>query len=228
MLFDLRGRGRRRTVQGVYLGLAVLLGAGLILFGVGTGIGGGGLLNGVSSSNSGSNQSQVIKSDVDSSLKAEQADPTSASAMGSLIEARWVAASSTAGFDASTKTFTAAGKRQLQLLTQNWQQYLQLTKSPDVGISSLVARVYSLDGQYGNAASAWDTASISSPGDPSAYECLTINAYAAGQSRKGDLAMTKALSLVPKASKTQIQQILQGAKTSSTTAKSYAGEYCGV
>ena len=35
MLFDLRGRGRRRTVQAIYLGLAILLGGGLIFFGVG-------------------------------------------------------------------------------------------------------------------------------------------------------------------------------------------------
>jgi hypothetical protein len=44
MLFDLRSRGRRRTVQAVYLGLAVLMGGGLILFGVGTGSGIGVLL----------------------------------------------------------------------------------------------------------------------------------------------------------------------------------------
>ncbi len=39
MLFDLRSRGRRRTVQFVYLGLAILLGGGLVLFGVGAGNG---------------------------------------------------------------------------------------------------------------------------------------------------------------------------------------------
>ena len=35
MLFDLRGRGRRRTVQVIYLGLAILMGGGLVLFGIG-------------------------------------------------------------------------------------------------------------------------------------------------------------------------------------------------
>ena len=44
MLFDLRSRGRRRTVQAVYLGLAVLMAGGLVLFGVGAGNGFGGLL----------------------------------------------------------------------------------------------------------------------------------------------------------------------------------------
>ena len=41
MLFDLRGRGRRRTVQAVYLTLAILLGGGLVLFGVGGNVSGG-------------------------------------------------------------------------------------------------------------------------------------------------------------------------------------------
>ena len=31
MLFDLRGRGRRRTVRVIYTGLAVLMGVGLVL-----------------------------------------------------------------------------------------------------------------------------------------------------------------------------------------------------
>ena len=35
MLFDLRGRGRRRAVKVIYLGLALLLGGGLVLFGIG-------------------------------------------------------------------------------------------------------------------------------------------------------------------------------------------------
>src|SRR6478752_5968313 len=41
MLFDLRGRGRRRTVQVIYLTLAILLGGGLVLFGIGGGTNGG-------------------------------------------------------------------------------------------------------------------------------------------------------------------------------------------
>ena len=41
MLFDLRGRGRRRTVQVIYLTLAILMGGGLVLFGIGGGTNGG-------------------------------------------------------------------------------------------------------------------------------------------------------------------------------------------
>jgi hypothetical protein len=41
MLFDLRGRGRRRTVQAIYLSLAILMGGGLVLFGIGGATNGG-------------------------------------------------------------------------------------------------------------------------------------------------------------------------------------------
>ena len=64
MLFDLRGRGRRRTVQVVYVGLAVLFGAGLVLFGVGGGFGGTGILNAVNNNegtNAASFSSQIKK-----------------------------------------------------------------------------------------------------------------------------------------------------------------------
>ena len=48
MLFDLRGRHRRRAVKVIYVGLALLIGVGLIGFGIGGGLGGGGLLNAAS------------------------------------------------------------------------------------------------------------------------------------------------------------------------------------
>src|SRR5437899_5030916 len=41
MLFDLRGRGRRRTIQTIYVALAVLMGGGLVFFGIGGNTSGG-------------------------------------------------------------------------------------------------------------------------------------------------------------------------------------------
>ena len=46
MLFDLQGK-RRRVVQGTYLVLAILLGGGLVLFGVGSGNISGGLFDAI-------------------------------------------------------------------------------------------------------------------------------------------------------------------------------------
>ena len=41
MLFDLRGRGRRRTIQTIYVTLAILMGGGLVFFGIGGSTSGG-------------------------------------------------------------------------------------------------------------------------------------------------------------------------------------------
>src|SRR3954463_5160124 len=41
MLFDLRGAGRRTTVKVVYVLLAILMGGGLVLFGIGGSVSGG-------------------------------------------------------------------------------------------------------------------------------------------------------------------------------------------
>ena len=57
MLFDLRGRGRRRTVQVIYLGLALIFLLGFVGFGVGVGGGGGGLINALTENNGSSSAS---------------------------------------------------------------------------------------------------------------------------------------------------------------------------
>src|SRR5512140_2225803 len=108
MLFDLRGRGRRRTVQAVYLGLAVLMGGGLVLFGVGAGNGLGGLLNAFTGNGSSSNQSSVVSQAEKNAIKATQTNPESAAAWANLIQARWSQArSSSADVNANTGQFTA-------------------------------------------------------------------------------------------------------------------------
>jgi predicted Zn-dependent protease len=227
MLFDLRSRGRRRTVQGVYLGLALLMGGGLVLFGVGAGNGFGGLLNAFNGNGSGSNQGQVVSSFEKTALAAVKASPTSASAWASLMQARWTAATSNGtGFNQTTGNFTATGTNQLRQLGQDWQRYLQLTKTPTADNAILAAKAYGILGQYGSAADAWDSVSIASPSDVSAYECLAVTSYAAGQTRKGDLATAKSLSLLPKASQATIKLQLNQAKSSSSTAQQIVRASC--
>jgi hypothetical protein len=50
--------------------------------------------------------------------------------------------------------------------------------------------------------------------------CLAATAYAANQTRKGDLAAAQAVSLAPKVQRTQLQQQLKTAKTSTALAQS--------
>ena len=112
MLFDLRGRGRRRTVQTVYLGLALLMGGGLVLFGVGAGNGFGGILNAFTGNGSGSAQKQVVSQQEKAALAAVKARPNDPAAWGQLVSARWTSATTQGtNFDPTTGTFTASGRR---------------------------------------------------------------------------------------------------------------------
>ncbi len=219
MLFDLRSRGRRRTVQGVYLFLAILLGGGLVLFGVGAGNGLGGLLNAFSGGGSSSGQKAVVSQQEKDAIRATQLNPNSASDWANLVQARWTAAGQGANFNSSTGQFTASGLNELKLATQDWQRYLQLTKNPDPNLAVLAARAYAGQQNYAGEASAWDIETLADPSAAKGFECLAVSAYAAGQTRKGDLASAKALSLVPKAQQTLLKQAINQAKTTPSVAQ---------
>ena len=213
MLFDLRGRGRRRTVQVIYLGLAIILGGGLVLFGVGTGSGNGGLLNAFGGGSN--NQSSQISSAEKTALKQTQKNPSSPAAWAALETARYQNASSS-GFDTATGTYTTAGKKELANATDAWQKYLALTKSPSNNLAIFAGNAYGTLGQYANSAAAWEIATQSDASSVKSFECLAMTAYAAQQTRKGDLAAAKAASLVPKASRKTLSSQIALAKTQPT------------
>ena len=220
MLFDLRSRGRRRTVQVVYLGLALLMGGGLVLFGVGAGNGVGGLLNAFTGGGSSSAQSQAISSQEKAALKQTRLDPSNPAGWANLVSARWSNASTGSNYNSSTNSFTAGGRKELENTIAAWGRYSQLTKNPNPDVAILAARAYGALGLYSGEASAW---AIQAAGDPTAakgYECLAAAAYAAKQTREGDLALAKALSLVSKASRAALKSEIQAAKTQPTIAQS--------
>ncbi len=220
MLFDLRGRGRRRTVQTVYLGLALLMGGGLVLFGVGAGNGFGGILNAFTGNGSGSAQKQVVSQQEKAALAAVKARPNDPAAWGQLVSARWTSATTQGtNFDPTTGTFTASGKKELNSTTQAWQKYMTLTKKADPTVAILAARAYAQLGDYANQAKAWELETLADPNQAKGYECLAASAYAAKQTRKGDLAAAKAITLVPKVQQLTVKQALQQAKTSPQVAQ---------
>ena len=110
--------------------------------------------------------------------------------------------------------------KELATLTEAWQKYLTLTNKPDPNLAILAARAYGQLGNYAQEASAWEIQTLAQPTAAKGYMCLAAAAYAAKQTRKGDLAAAKALNLVPKASQAAVKLQLQGAKTSQTLAQS--------
>jgi hypothetical protein len=220
MLFDLRSRGRRRTVQVVYLGLALLMGGGLVLFGVGAGNGLGGLLNAFTGQGSGNAQSTAISQQEKAALRQTRQNPSNPAGWAALVNARWISATSNASnYNSATATFTAAGKKELAATTTAWQRYLQLTKKPDPNLAILAARAYAQQGLYSGSARAWEIQTLANPSSPKGYECLAATAYAAKQTREGDLALGKALSLVPKLSRKALKNQVTAAKTTPTVAQ---------
>jgi hypothetical protein len=219
MLFDLRSRGRRRAVQGIYLGLAVLMAGGLILFGVGTGTGGGGLLNAFNGG--GNNQKQVVSQEEKNALAQVRANPNDPAGWGNLLQARWI----TAGQDTTaTGALTAAGQHELNGVVQAWQHYVALTKSPDPELATTAAHAYSKLGNYAGAVSAWEKVTLGDPTAANGFECQAITAYAAGQTRLGDLASAKALTLVPKTQQLALKQSFRQAKSSTSSAQQIAAQ----
>ncbi|MEA2214366.1 MAG: hypothetical protein QOF83_4314, partial [Solirubrobacteraceae bacterium] len=123
-------------------------------------------------------------------------------------------------YNSTTGAFTASGQKELSATTAAWQRYTSLTKNPSPDLATLAGRAYAQLGDYANSANAWDIVSTSDPSSAKGFECLAVSAYAAKQTRKGDLALAKALSLVPKLSRATLKTTIQSAKTSPAVAKS--------
>jgi hypothetical protein len=198
MLFDLQSRGRRSAVKVIYLGLAVLMGGGLILFGIGTGTGGGGLFD-VFSGRSSSTSSQISSAEK-TAAREIRLHPKDPRGWADLARARYQTAGLGGNYDAGTQSFTTDGRRELAKAATAWQQYLTLESHPDATLARMMATTYSQDGidQPANAAAAMEIVTAAQP-SYAAYATLASYAYLANEMRKGDLAAGKAVQLAPSA-----------------------------
>ena len=130
MLFDLQSRGRRTVVKFIYGGLAILLGGGLVLFGVGTGTGGNGLFD--LFSNKGTNTSQQVSAAEKRADRAVKLNPNDAAAWATLARFRYQDAGFGDNYDQTQQTFTDAGVERAGRAVQAWDRYLALKpKKPD-------------------------------------------------------------------------------------------------
>ncbi|MEI7624681.1 MAG: hypothetical protein WCK06_00900 [Actinomycetota bacterium] len=228
MLFDLRGRGRRRTVQVIYIGLAVLMVGGLLLFGIGGAVSGG-LLDaiGISSGDGGSNGGAS-----DAFTKREQAyekqvklNPQNATAWAELSRVRYQIAGQGDNYDQNTGQFTAKGQAQLATVAAAWTSYLALNPpKPDANLASLMVQAFGPAG-LNNPAQATTAAEIVADARPSAntFYQLAVFAYAAGQTRKAELAREKAIELTPVDQRAALIKRLDEARTQGVQASASAG-----
>jgi hypothetical protein len=213
MLFDLRGSGRRTTVKAVYLTLALLMGGGLVLFGIGGDVSGG--LFDAFSENSGQTVSDDrFRDRAQQAERAANANPEDAAAWAAVARARYQYASAGDFFDQNTGQFTAEGKAQLQAAAAAWEKHLALAKNkPDDSIATIMVQAYSQAGlnEPEKAVAAQEIITEERPKD-STFATLAVLAYQAGQTRKGDLATQEALRLADKDDRNTLKSQLEQAK----------------
>ena len=213
MLFDLRGRGRRRAVQGIYLSLAVLMGGGLVLFGIG-GATNGGLLDAFKGQSGKTSANDIFQKRVTAAEKQVRLRPSDANAWAQLTRVRFQQASVGEGFNQAQGAFTDKGKVQLRGAEQAWDRYLKLAKKPSDQVASLMVQAFSQTGlnEPDKAVAAQEIILANRQPTPQLYVQLAALAYQAGQTRKAELASKKALELTPKDSQEQIKSLLQEAR----------------
>ncbi len=218
MLFDLRGRGRRRTVQVIYLGLALIFLIGFIGFGVGVGGGGGGLYNAIFENSNGAG-SASFAGKVEAAKKRTRHEPQNAKAWAALAEAQLHQAGEEAYSNPVTGAFTSKGKQYLNEISQSWNTYLKLqTRNPDATLAQRMLTVYGEEGLNlpHEEVVALNIVIPTKPPSAALYASLAQASYRANNANQGDLAAKRAVSLAPASERARIKSYLESIKKNPT------------
>ena len=211
MLFDLRGR-RRRLVQATYLSLAVLMGGGLVLFGIGGDVSGG-LFNAFEGDGGGGDANAALEERIDRQEQRLQTNPANVAVLQSLVRDNYQLATSQQASGATE--FPEDARDDLQRAANYWQRYLQAAENPNEATALYALRVYDV-GALNQPRQAQRAATIiaEAQNNPSAYLQLVAYASLAGDNRTADLATQKAVDLAPKNQRKQVKQQAEALKQS--------------
>jgi hypothetical protein len=213
MLFDLKGK-RRRVVQVVYLGLAVLMGGGLVLFGIGGDVSGG--LFDAFSERGGSGGSQ-IEDRIEDAEKRLETNPRDVAALRVLIRDNYSLANDEA--DPNTGVFGQDARDELQKSSQAWQRYIEVADEPEPGLAQIMVQVYGQNA-LNDAQNGVRAAEIVAEDNESASAYLQLLQFAvlAGQERKADLAGQKAIELAPRDQRSSVREQVKQLKAAGAQA----------
>lgn len=201
MLFDLRGK-RKRFVQVVYATLALLMGGGLILFGIGSDAPGG--LSEIFGD--GTNQAgQSFSEDADKIDERLKTDPRNEALLKELVRRRVSAGNNSADIDPATgqPIPTAEAETEYEAAIDAWDRYLAVAKGePDPNVAQLASTAYitlattatTQSEAEVNLEGAAETLKIVAAARPSVgtYSNLAYYSYAGLDFRGGDAAARKA------------------------------------
>ena len=210
MLFDLRGR-RRRAVQATYLMLAVLMGGGLVLFGIGGDVSGG-LLDAFKGGGGGSSGDSALEDRVDRQEERLAKSPQNEALLQNLIRDYYSLA--TGQRESGTVGFPADAKDELRKAGEYWQRYTKAVEGePSADAARYALQVYDI-GALNRPKEAQKAAAIIAQDSNDVASYLRLVAYAAraGDTRTADLAATKAVDLAPKAQRKQVEKQAEALK----------------
>ena len=203
MLFDLRGR-RRRAVQATYLTLAVLMGGGLVFFGIG-GDAAGGLFDAIGGDGrgGGGDGNEALEQRIDRNQKRAAAG--NEAALKELVRDYYQLA--TAQTEASSTGFPKDAKDELRKAGAAWQRYVRAAEKPDPSLATVALQIYDVTA-LNRPKRAQEAAAIIAEADNDASSYLRLVQYAAlaGDTRTADLAAKKAVDLAPKRQKAEIRR----------------------
>ena len=205
MLFDLRGH-RRRAVQTTYVILAVLMGGGLVLFGIGGSS--GGILDAVTGNNSGgADVNDQLQKRIDRQEERLKTSPTNATVLAELIRLNYQAAVSQQ--PSGSSTFPDDAKDELRAAGTYWDRYVEAKQGdPSPDLARFAYTIFGTGGlnQPAKAEEAVRTIAAQA-NDSQTYLLLVQTATAAGDTRTAQLAAQKAVDLAPKGQRKQVQKV---------------------
>jgi hypothetical protein len=234
MLFDTRGRHRRRVVRVIYIGLAIMFLLGFVGLGVGGGFGSGGILSSLTKEGGGGSTS--FSSKIKKYQKLTKERPSDASAWEGLTKNLLHEVASSETYETSSGAVTSKGKELFHQASAAWASYLALNPAkPNSELAELMLSVYSEAGlnEPSKAVEVLQIVVAARPTVASFYAQLADYAYKAKNTRVGDLASEKAVALSPTVDRKRVKEELaeikanpSGEKTYTTTTngKTYVGK----
>jgi hypothetical protein len=210
MLFDLRGR-RRRAVQATYLTLAVLMGGGLVLFGIGGDVSGG-LFDAFSDRSGGGSASEDLEERIDRRKERLAANPDNEEILKALV--RDYHALAGAQLPTGVVEYPEEAKDELRQADEYWQRYLEVEDGdPDASLARVALALYDQGALNEPAAAAAAMRIVAEAGnDYELYLGLVGRAAAAGDKRTANLAAQKAVDLAPKGERKQVKEQAEALK----------------
>ena len=203
MLFDLRGR-RRRAVQATYLTLALLMGGGLVFFGIGGDVSGG--LFDAFSERGGSEDSGNEALEKRVQRNQARARAGSEAATKELVRDYYQLATSQT--KANQAGFPPAARDELANAGKWWNRYLASEpKKPDSSLAAVALQIFD-PAALNKPKDAQEAARIVAEADNDAPAYLRLVQYSAlaGDTRTADLAAQKAVDLAPKAQRKEVKR----------------------